>query len=135
MKRMYQHPGLIIMVILAITTFFILQFPKMELDNNNYRFVPEHDPARLEAEAIDEDFGSQVQILVGIERPFDSVFDPDFLERMREFDQRIGSLEKIDETSSIVSTDFIMAYGDSIIVEPIVPETFTGSADEVEEIK
>lgn len=135
MKRIYRHPGLVIAVILAVTVFFLLQFPKMKLDNNNYRFVPEHDPARLEAEAIDDDFGSQVQILVGIERPFDSVFDADFLERMNEFDQRIGSLENIDEVTSLVSTDFITAHGDAIVVEPIVPDTFTASAEEIEEIR
>ncbi len=135
MKRMYWYSGIIITIILGITVFFALQFPKTELDNNNFRFVPENDPARLEAEAIDEDFGSQVQILVGIERPFDSVFDPGFLKRMRTFDQRLASLKKIDEVSSIVSTDFITAQGDSIVVEPIVPESFTGSTEEIKEIK
>ena len=135
MKRMYKHPRYIIVVILAITVFFAMQLSEMELDNNNFRFVPENDPARIEAEAIDEDFGSQVQILVGIERPFDSVFDSGFLERMRQFDQRLASLENVDEVTSIVSTDFITAQGDSIVVESIVPDSFSGSPEEIEEIK
>lgn len=132
---MYTHPGYIIVVILAITVFFAMQLSEMELDNNNFRFVPENDPARIDAEAIDEDFGSQVQILVGIERPFDSVFDSGFLERMRQFDQRLASLENVDEVTSIVSTDFITAQGDSIVVESIVPDSFSGSPEEIEEIK
>lgn len=135
MKRLYQHPRAIVAAILVITAAFAAQFPRMELDNNNYRFVPESDKARLEAEAIDDDFGSQVMILIGLERPFDTVFDAGFLGRVREFDERLGSLGKIDKVSSIVSTDYITARGDSIVVEPIVPAGFAGSEEEIAEIK
>ncbi len=135
MKRIYRHPRAIVAVILAVTAAFAAQFPKMELDNNNYRFVPENDPSRLQAEAIDDDFGSQVFILIGLERPFDSVFDGDFLARVRDFDERLKSLGRIDTVSSIVSTDYITARGDSIVVEPIVPEAFAGSPAEIAEVK
>ncbi len=135
MKRIYRHPRAVVAVILAITAAFAAQFPRMELDNNNYRFVPEKDPSRLEAEAIDDDFGSQVIILIGLERPYDSVFDAAFLGRVREFDGRLASLKKIDKVSSIVSTDYITARGDSIVVEPIVPEGFSGTDGEVDEVR
>lgn len=135
MKGLYRHPKVIIAVILLITAAFASQFPKMELDNNNYRFVPKDDPSRVESEAINDDFGSQVFILIGLERPFDSIFDSAFLERVREFDERLGPLKNIDTVSSIVSTDYITARGDSIVVEPIVPEDFSGTEEEIEQIR
>ncbi|MCK7483977.1 MAG: TetR/AcrR family transcriptional regulator [Candidatus Moduliflexus flocculans] len=41
--------------------------PRARLDNNDFRFVPRDDPERLAAVRIDEDFGSQMMILVGLE--------------------------------------------------------------------
>ncbi|HQB89033.1 MAG TPA: MMPL family transporter [Treponemataceae bacterium] len=135
MERLYRHPRIIIAVILLITAAFASQFPRMELDNNNFRFVPENDPSRIETEAIDEDFGSQVIILIGLERPFDSIFDSDFLGRVHEFDERLHGMDNIDTVSSIVSTDYITSRGDSIVVEQLVPGDFAGSDEEIEAIK
>jgi len=123
MERLYRHPRIIIAVILLITAAFASQFPRMELDNNNFRFVPENDPSRIETEAIDEDFGSQVIILIGLERPFDSIFDSDFLGRVHEFDERLHGMDNIDTVSSIVSTDYITSRGDSMLSSNWFPAT------------
>ncbi|MBN1617531.1 MAG: RND family transporter [Spirochaetales bacterium] len=135
MNRLFRYPWAILAVLAAITAVFAFQFPKMELDNNNYRFVPKDDKARLEAEAIDDEFGSQVFILVGLERPYDSIFDGEFLSRVRNFDERLQELEKIESVSSIVSTDYITSEGDSIVVEPLVPKSFTGEQAEIQQIR
>ncbi len=41
----------------------------------------------------------------------------------------------IDEVSSLLSTDYITGEGDSIVVRPIVPDGFAGTAEEVAETK
>lgn len=135
LTRLFSRPKTIVLVVAAFTAFFGLQFPRMKLDNNNYRFVPENDPARVTSEAIDDDFGSQVFILVGLERPYDTVYSPDFLARVREFDERLSSLDNVDSVSSIVSTDYITSRDDAIVVEPLVGKDFSGSAGEVAEVR
>ncbi|MCL2879415.1 MAG: hypothetical protein FWF29_04140, partial [Treponema sp.] len=60
MEKLYKHPWLIISVIGIITVFFAFQLPKAELDNNNIRFVPENDQARITSHHIDETFGSSL---------------------------------------------------------------------------
>jgi predicted RND superfamily exporter protein len=70
MRKFFKHPALIVLVIAVITAFFAVQLPRAELDNNNLRFVPENDEARLVSKWIDDTFGSSLFILVGLERKY-----------------------------------------------------------------
>ncbi len=78
MQKMYKYPWLIIAVVAVITVFFGFQLPKAELDNNNLRFVPFDDPALKTSRWIDGMFGSSFFILIGLERQYDTVFEPEF---------------------------------------------------------
>ena len=80
MNKLFKHPVLVIAFIAAVTVFMGLQIFRAELDNNNMRFLPEKNPARIISNYIDETFGGQVTILVGLERPYQTVFEKGFLE-------------------------------------------------------
>ncbi|MDR0878437.1 MAG: MMPL family transporter [Treponema sp.] len=135
MNKLFKHPFLIVAVIALITVFFALQLPRAELDNNNFRFVPDSDPARLTSKYIDDTFGSSLFILVGLEREYGTVFDGEFLNRLRDYVQRIEELPTVDNINSLISTDYISGDGESIIVEKLVGEDFSGSPAEIAELK
>ncbi|MCX7655374.1 MAG: MMPL family transporter [Treponemataceae bacterium] len=135
MKRIFKHPWLIVTVIGCITVFFALQLPRAQLDNNNFRFVPEKDPERLLSKKIDDTFGSQVFILVGLERTYDSVLEKDFLATLRAYTDKVEQLPKVDSVQSLMSTDYITGTADTIKVEPLVPKEFTGTPAEVQALK
>ncbi len=135
MEKFFKRPWIIVAAIAAITAFFALQLPRAQLDNNNYRFVPEKDPARVMAQKIDDTFGSQVIVLIGLERKYGTVLEPDFIERVRRYGAEAKKIPLVDEVTSIVSTDYITGSGDSIIVEPLVPEGFSGTATELATLK
>ena len=46
MEKFFKRPWLIMGIMLAITVFFALQLVNVEIDNNNYRFIPADNPAR-----------------------------------------------------------------------------------------
>ncbi len=135
MEQFFRRPRLIIAVILAITAFFLLQLGRVEIDNNNYRFIPEDNPARVTAEGIDEVFGNQITILVGLERRYGTVFDSEFLNKLRAYDEALSKLPLVEASVSLVSTDYITGRDGSILVEPLVPETFSGLPEEVAVVK
>lgn len=135
MKKFFAHPALIVAVIAVITVFFAIQLPHAELDNNNFRFVPENNEARLTSKYIDDKFGSQVLIMVGLERKYGTVLDGVFLNQVRAYGKRLKEIGIIDSVNSIVTSDYITSSGDAIVVEPLVSESFTGSAEEVAQIK
>lgn len=135
MERFFSKPRLIIGVVMGITVFFAAQLLRVGIDNNNFRFIPKKDPARVTAEWIDDKFGSQVTILVAFERKYGSVFERDFIERLRAWDERVSAMPLVETVVSLVSTDYITGSGGAIIVEPLVTGDFSGSETEISGIR
>ncbi|MDR2759730.1 MAG: MMPL family transporter [Spirochaetaceae bacterium] len=135
MEKFFKHPRLITAVIGIITLFFALQLPRMELDNNNFRFIPKTDQARITSEYIDDTFGSSLFILVGLERKYGTIFDAQFLSQIKEYIRRIEEIDIVDSVNSIISTDYITGSGDTILVEKLVGDHFDGTPEEIAELK
>jgi predicted RND superfamily exporter protein len=125
----------VVAVIAGITVFFAAQLPRAELDNNNYRFVPEADPARLASKQIDETFGNSLAVIVGLEREYGTVLDPEFLERLGEYAERMEELETTGAVNSIMTADYIAADGESITVERLAGDGFTGTPEQIMELR
>jgi predicted RND superfamily exporter protein len=136
LPRLFRHPALIVLIIGIVTVFFALQIPRAELDNNNMRFVPKDDEARVTYHYIDDTFGSSLFVLVGLERQYGTVFDGEFINRIRDYiDQIERDVAIIGTINSIVSSDYIAGEGDAIVVEKLIPEDFSGTPDETAELK
>ena len=135
-ERFYKHPLIMLITILAITLFFGLQFIRMRFDNNNFRFIPKDDPARVAAEKIAETFGDEVPVLIGIRRQVSTILDRDFLLAVRKLDsdlKKIGAL--IKSTVLITNTKHIEAGSEGIITDFLISEGFSGSDEEIRAIK
>lgn len=135
MQRFFKHPWTVVAAIGAITVFFAVQLPRAELDNNNYRFVPAADSARLVSAEIDDTFGSSLAIIVGLEREYGTVFEPEFLEQLREYVRRMDEIEITGTINSLMTTDYITADGETIMVENLVPDDFAGTPEEIMELR
>jgi predicted RND superfamily exporter protein len=135
MKRLFKYPALVLGIITAITLFFAVQLPRAQMDNNNIRFLPEKNKARLISEYLDDTFGGQIMILVGLERPYGNVFEPEFLARIREYAGAVETVEFVKSVNSIMSTQYITADGDTIVVDDMVPEDFSGMPEEIAELR
>jgi predicted RND superfamily exporter protein len=135
MEKLFKYPGLIVGIITFITVFLGLQLPRAELDNNNIRFLPDKNQAKLISEYVDETFGGQVMILVGLERPYRTVFEKNFLGLIRDFSEAVENTEYIKSVNSIMSTQYITGDNDSIVVSDLVPEDFSGTDEEITELR
>ena len=133
-KKLYKHPRVILGIILGITLFFALQLPRIRFDNNNFRFIPESDPARIADAEMAKIFGDSVPLLIGIERKYATVVDREFLEKMQELDKRLLALPLVKNVVSLTTTTHIEAVGDSIVSGKLVPEHLTGSPEELNTI-
>ncbi|MDR0411801.1 MAG: MMPL family transporter [Treponema sp.] len=134
-SNIYRRPWLIVGILAVITAFFALQLPKLQLDNNNLRFVPSNDEALEQSRYIDDTFGSSLFILVGLERKFGDVFDREFLQRIKEYTDRIGMIDIVGSVNSIMTTDYISSQDDMIVVEKLVGDDFAGTPAEIAELK
>ncbi|MDR2536034.1 MAG: MMPL family transporter [Treponema sp.] len=135
MEKLFRHPWLIIAVIGGITLFFGFQLFRIELDNNNYRFVPEDDEARVVSTYIDDAFGSSNFILIGLERKYGTVFDQDFLYRIKAYIDEIAKIDHVGAVNSLITSDYITGEADTVLVEKLVREDFSGTPEEIRELK
>ncbi|MDR2097507.1 MAG: MMPL family transporter [Spirochaetaceae bacterium] len=130
-----KHPVIVVVVTAFITLFFAAQLPRAELDNNNLRFVPYDDKSRVDSAWIDETFGSSLFILVGLERKYGTVFDADFLRLIRGFSEDVEAIDIVGVVDSLVTTDYISGDAETILVENLVSDDFTGTPAEIDELK
>ena len=130
-RNPYKHPRIILCIILGITLFFALQLPRVRFDNNNFRFIPESDPARIADAEMAKLFGDSVPLLIGIQRKYTSVVDLEFLRKMQELDTRLLALPLVKKVVSLTTTTHIDSIDDSIVTEKLVPEVLTGSQEEL----
>jgi len=135
MEKIFKKPALIVGIIAAITLFLGIQLPRVELDNNNLRFLPENNEAKVISDYIDDTFGGQVIILVGLQRPFKTVFEKEFLQRIREFSIAAENIDLVKSVNSIMSTQYITGDSESIIVTDLVPDNFRGTSEEIAELR
>ncbi|MDR2135605.1 MAG: MMPL family transporter [Treponema sp.] len=135
METIYKRPWLVLAVLAAITLFFAFQLPRVKLDNNNIRFVPADDPARLTSAYIDGTFGSSIFILVGLERKYGTVLDGPFLNRIRDYVVRIERIGMVGKVNSIVNADYLYGDGGSVFAESLLPDDFTGTEGEIAELR
>jgi len=135
MEKFFKRPWLIVAVITIVTLFFAAFLPKVELDNNNLRFVPEDDPELSKSRWIDESFGSSLFILVGLQRENETVFERAFLNRIRDYVEDVKNSSIVKEVVSLVSADYITSIEGAITVEPLVSGDFSGTQQEIAELK
>jgi predicted RND superfamily exporter protein len=135
MRKLYTYPALIVAVIAIVTVFFGLQLPRAELDNNNLRFVPNDDKALETSKWIDDTFGSSLFILVGLQRQYGTVFDSDFLSLIQDYSAVVEDMPYVKEVTSLVSADYICSRDDAIVVEKLVGGGFSGTGEEIAELK
>jgi predicted RND superfamily exporter protein len=135
MKKILQHPRIVVAVIALITLFFAAQLPRVQLDNNNFRFVPKNDEALTISIDIDDTFGSSTLILVSLERKSGTIFDAGFLALIQTYLDRIEQIDAVGNVNSIVSSDYIYGEEDAIIVEKLIPVDFTGTPEEIAELQ
>ncbi|MDR2182391.1 MAG: MMPL family transporter, partial [Treponema sp.] len=135
MNKLYRYPALILLVCALVTVFFAFQLPRLELDNNNFRFISPDDPARLVSSKIDDTFGSSVFILVALRRRYGDVFDAAFLRKIRDYVEKIEAIEIIEPVTSMVTADYISGDNESIRVEKLLPGDFSGTEEEIAALK
>ena len=134
-KNFYKHPVSMLITILAITLFFALQIIRLNFDNNNFRFIPKNDPSRISAKKIADIFGEDVPILIGIERRFSTIIDKEFLDEVKQLDEKLKEIELVKNTILITNTTHIDIGEEGIVSELLIPPDFSGTEEEIKAVK
>jgi predicted RND superfamily exporter protein len=135
LDKLFKHPWVIVGVIAAITVFFASQLPKVRMDNNVTSFLPEDNQARVVNKHLEAEYGDELTVIVVLEPTDGMVFDRAFLSRIKEFTESVETVEMVKGTNSLLSAQYITSDNESIIVTDLVDEDFSGTPDEITELK
>jgi hypothetical protein len=126
---------LVVAAVSLATVFFALQFPKITFDNDVFNFVPKTNPARMAIADMTKTYGSQIIMLIGLESKSGDIFTPDKFKKMGELTAKLKKLDYVASITGIMDTQYIRAEGKDIIVDPLVPEGFSGTPAEIALVK
>ncbi len=135
MEKFFKYPWLVVGIITAITMFFAAQLPRVKLNNDMASMLPQENAAVITSDYLDETFGKSEGLFIGLERPYGNVFDQDFLLRLSETTEALKEIDIVKDVASILTLPYISSDGDSIFVNDLVDEDFSGTPDEITELK
>ncbi len=135
MNKLLKHPWLVVAIIAIITVFFAMQLPRLKLDNDLFNFIPRDDPARLAYQRVENVFGGQTNLVVGVRAAGGTVYDKTFLDKLGAFTTAIEELPHVDSVTGLTSADYLGGEGGSIVTSSLIPEDFSGTAEEITLIK
>lgn len=135
MKKILSKPWIIIGIVLVATVTFATQIPKVVLDNDVLEFFPDDHPSYIRMKALDDVYESQIMFDVCISENEGTFLNGRTLDAIREISEKIETMPIIDDVTSIISTDFPDGSSEGMVIEPLVSEDFTGSDEEIEQLK
>src|SRR3989339_1980971 len=95
-NRLFQlildHPKIVLGVTLALTVFFLAQFPKIAIDTDPKHMLPETSPVRQYNDQVERDFALHPDVIVlGMVNP-DGIFNPQSLKRLKDLTSAIREI-------------------------------------------
>ncbi len=113
-----QFRWVIIIGFIAITAFFARQLPKLEIDPEIKRFLPQDLPSRVSTDKIEEIFGGTEMLMVLFKT--DDVLNPNTLLRVKKIAKKIHRVKGVDKVLSLFDLKSIKGEDGAMIVNPVV---------------
>ncbi len=111
-----DHAWLSLAVIVAITVVFLVFIPKLELQTDFGKYLPDSDRSVQLMRNAEKIFGSQEFFMVLVETP-DTIFDVATIAEIHAMELEFADLREIDQVIGPTTATVISATGDRISVE------------------
>lgn len=115
-----ERPRLVLLLFTLVTLLLGLGLPRLEIDASIESMIVAGDADHAAFEAHKEVFGSDEVVSVAI--LLGDALTPESLSLQRRIADRLERLEAVRDIDSLVTSDDIVGEGDSLIVDPLVPD-------------
>lgn len=116
-----DHPALTLGLVAALTLYFALQIPRLEIDASAEGLMVEKDPARAYYDQVKQRFGSDNLTIVLVKA--DDVFAGPVLEAIKRLSDTLERLEGVTRVESLTTVNNIKGEGDQLNTDPLVGDT------------
>ncbi len=131
-KFVTAFPKITIAACVIFTVAFATQLPKLRIDASIKSQFPHDFPARLELDALEDQFGGSEIVLLGVQAK--SVYHRDVLEVIQRLTDEIEEFEGIDDVMSLFTANDIIGTEEGMEVSDLI-ETFPETDAEVEALR
>ena len=134
-KRFFKHPHFIIILCVIITGLLGFFIKDLAIDNSIRQFLPQKDASYTRLSQTEEQFGSMMVIGISMEAKDGTILTPEYIDVIRKITDRALELHEIDDVDSLTHIDFVCESDGSISASQLIPDTYTGSPEDIEQLK
>ncbi len=114
-----RHRWWAVVIPLALTLYLLTWLPRLSIDNSTEGFLHKDDPRAVEYREFRDQFDRDDRIILALDPP--DVFDPAFLERLRELHLALDSeLPTVKSITSLFNARTTRGEADELIVEDLL---------------
>ena len=122
-------------LVAAVTVFFASMLPNIIMDNELRHFFPESHESYRKFNTLTETFGDQYVMDIVIETNEDIILNRESLAVIGKITEELEQLNNIVKIKSITNVDFITDDDGHLSTGQLIPEDFSGTAAEVQQLK
>ncbi|MBR6081109.1 MAG: MMPL family transporter [Treponema sp.] len=134
-KRFFKHPPVIIVLCVVITGVLGFFIKDLTIDNSIRQFLPQKDASYTRLSETEEQFGSMMVIGVSLEAKDGTILTPEYIDVIREITDKYLELSEVSDVDSLTHIDFVCESDGSISASQLIPDTYTGSTEDIEQIQ
>ncbi len=134
-KKFFKHPPVIIALCIIITGVLGFFIKDLAIDNSIRQFLPQKDASYTRLSETEEQFGSMMVIGVSLEAKDGTILTPEYIDVIREITDKSLELSEVSDVDSLTHIDFVCESDGSISASQLIPDTYTGSKEDIEQIR
>ncbi|HPO49908.1 MAG TPA: MMPL family transporter, partial [Spirochaetota bacterium] len=108
MKNFFKFPALILIVIFVITIILGIQLPNLVIDNDTTNFLPKTNPSRMQYHEIEDTFGGNMVMGIGVKFKKGFVYSRKNLEFIEKLTAEFETIPNTEKITSIANVDYII---------------------------
>ena len=136
LKAFFKHPRIIIAVCILVTLFFAFFMKDLALENALRSFYPQKDASFDRLNETEDVFGSMVSIGIVLEtKNGTSILTPEYIDTVRHISERSLEIAEVEDVDSVTDIDFVCDEEGTISATQLIPESYTGSDEDIAQLK
>lgn len=134
-KAFFKRPWIIIALTVILTGLFGSFIMTLVIDNSIRQFMPQKDESYKRLNDTEDVFGSMLVIGVSVADNNGDILKPENIEVIRRITDRCLEVNDVEEIDSLTHIDYVCNHDGAISATQLIPEEYTGSAQDIAELK
>ena len=136
MKHMLKAAKAVIVVVAAITVFFVFQLKNLRMQNDIREYMPHESGSYQRLLETEDVFGSTVVTGVSLETSGPTIFTKENLDAIRKITEEAENLDNVSDVQSLTNIDYLQDEDGTLVAGALLDEdTWDGSAEAVGQVR